>query len=132
MKIEAGKYYRTRDGRKVGPMVNYEWGDRRDDVAFIENYGDGRFWSTSGIYRKGTNDTCDIIAEWTESPVREVTRKEIVPGVYGQIRVYDETCEPGHVCLGSKSVAYHWTVAELTAAIDTLTQIRDAMQEGGE
>ena len=29
----------------------------------------------------------DLVAEWTESPVRTVTRKEIVPGRYGRIEV---------------------------------------------
>jgi len=56
--------------------------------------------------------------------------KRIVPGLYGQIRVYEETCEPGHVCLGSKSVAYHWTAPELRAAIATLTEIADALEGG--
>lgn len=55
------------------------------------------------------------------SPVRTVTttRQEIVPGVYGKVKV----TAGGYVHVNSMSCAY-----ELTAAIQTLTAIRDAMQ----
>ena len=36
MKIEVGKYYRTRDGRKVGPMAQSEW----PECAHIEGQAD--------------------------------------------------------------------------------------------
>ena len=76
MQIEAGKYYRTRDGRKVGPT-------------------------------------------WTDG-----TRKEIVPGVYGNVIVWNDGS-------GDVSVINMRTATELRAVIATLTEIADAL-EGGE
>ncbi len=72
LKIEAGKYYRTRDGRKVGPIV----------VA----QGNGKPWpwkdATRPFYYRETgyscpgaadlhNDADDLIAEWVDEPVTE-------------------------------------------------------------
>ena len=65
LQIEAGKYYRTRDGRKVGPM----WPDDSfSGIAFIEKELDGRGWWPDGTIA-GNNDTCEtIIAEWVDEP----------------------------------------------------------------
>ena len=68
MKIEAGKFYRTRDGRKVGPMFEYTWFDKSDDVAFIETEGDGHYWSVDGKYCKGSSSDHDLIAELADEP----------------------------------------------------------------
>ena len=67
MKIEAGKYYRTRDGQKVGPMalpkpddiyrwnvLGLKWGRFRDDGE------DGN--ATGGTFQAGS----DLISEWSE------------------------------------------------------------------
>jgi hypothetical protein len=126
MKIEAGKYYRTRDGRKVGPMVrtaskvkNRAWDD-----------GSNVGWTEHGAEFNTMLSRNDIIAEWTEGPVREVTRKEIVTGVYGRVMVSKSKTHASDICVElTGGIAF--SRAELTAAIDTLTQIRDAMQEGG-
>lgn len=85
MKIEEGKYYRTRDGQKVGPMRrsncrDYQW------TAFFNN--DNRLWDAFGRRYMESYGSTDLIAEWTDdSPVRVVTRKEIVPGVYDLVKV---------------------------------------------
>src|SRR6478752_3208752 len=80
VKLEAGKYYKTRDGRKVGPLIQSST-DFFGFEGFATWYFDGR--STS--YRKNE----DIISEWSsaESPIREVTRRELVAGVYGRFEV---------------------------------------------
>lgn len=57
--IEAGKFYRTRDGRKVGPMETYN-GD-----GFSFRCGGRTYNSYGGYYSNGSNDL-DLIAEWTE------------------------------------------------------------------
>ena len=127
MQIEAGKYYRTRDGRKVGPMV----ANPLIDYPFKDGSGFMSF-TTDGHRFCADEHHTDIIAEWTEAPtgpVRTVTRKEIVPGVYGRVRVYDETCEHGHVCMGLPA-SYHWTAPELRAAVATLSEIADALEGG--
>jgi hypothetical protein len=62
MKIEAGKYYRTRDGQKVGPA------ERNDGIKIVWNIPiDGRFL---GYLRDGTlcinNPDYEIISEWSD------------------------------------------------------------------
>ncbi len=59
--IETGKFYRTRDGRKVGPMD--EW----ISDQFRERAGDGRYWTVDGV---GHNEAKgeDLIAEWIDEP----------------------------------------------------------------
>lgn len=65
LKIEAGKFYKTRDGRKVGPM------ERREGFLFHE----GWHYNASGecCYRGRSGDCVqkdrEIIAEWIDEPV---------------------------------------------------------------
>ena len=55
MKIEEGKYYRTRDGRKVGPMRLRAL----EGVTYVSvSDEDGRM----------DDDLFDIISEWTDEP----------------------------------------------------------------
>ena len=60
------------------------------------------------------------ISNKLDGPVRTVTRKEIVPGVYGAVGVQDG-------CL--VNVAYMRTADELRAAAATLIEIADALEE---
>ena len=56
MKIEAGKYYRTRDGDVVGPMRRVDW----CDATFTA----GDFtWNEDGSYVLGTPYKLDLISE---------------------------------------------------------------------
>jgi hypothetical protein len=78
MKIEVGKYYRTRDGRKVGPM---------DGRCFKWVVGSGSGvdpeWNNDGTCREGfTTYDDELIAEWTDTPktwgeMTDAERKEI-------------------------------------------------------
>jgi hypothetical protein len=64
MKIEVGKYYRTRNGRKVGPMagVNFKWVRGKDSGLDPE-------WNNDGTCREGfTTYDDELIAEWTDTP----------------------------------------------------------------
>ncbi|MEJ5079760.1 hypothetical protein [Ochrobactrum sp. MYb379] len=68
LKIEAGKYYRTRDGRKVGPVrseLNYfvaaDWHYNADGACGYEGRHD-----PSHDWR----DKHDLIAEWVDEPVK--------------------------------------------------------------
>jgi len=123
MQIEAGKYYRTRDGRKVGPMAQSEW----PECAHIE--GQGGLWNWNGSPHFPFNEDTDspyLIAEWTEaptSPLRTVTRKKIVPGVYGNVIVWNDGS-------GDVSVMNMRNASELRAVIATLTEIADALEGG--
>lgn len=71
MKLEVGKYYRTRDGRKVKIITK----DSHDTYPF--NGDNGHTYTECGnLYWRGTPHGLDIIAEWTDTP--EVgTLKEI-------------------------------------------------------
>ncbi len=130
MQIEVGKYYRTRDGRKVGPMAQSEW----PECAHIE--GQGGLWNWNGSPHFPFNEDTDspyLIAEWNEAPtgpVRTVTRKEIVvtrkeivPGVYGNVIVWNDGS-------GDVSVMNMRTATELRAAVATLSEIADALEGG--
>jgi len=79
MQLEEGKFYKTRDGRKVGPMgySPYEgflpW---EDEVI-------GDLWDDDGTSDSGDND---LIAKWTDEPeTLAVSRVEFENGT---ARVY--------------------------------------------
>lgn len=121
MELEVGKYYRTRDGRKVGPIELGWFGDTGSSSG-------ESWWMGSGAKNKLHERDDDIIAEWVDkpsdtdpsSPVRTVTRKKIVPGNYGKVRV------TGGMYFHVNSMS---TATELRAAIKTLTEIADALEE---
>ena len=122
MKIEIGKYYMNADGEKVGPMVGtmFKWVMGEDDSAIYPFE-----WTNEG---KGSNGAPHLIAEWSEepqqkSPIRTVTRKEIVPGVYGNIVITSSVNDFTMISM----VDHPMTSGELTAAIATLTEIRDSL-----
>lgn len=60
MKIESGKYYRTRDGRKVGPMINEGWSDGEPWTADNSN----RYYTDNGTRVIDAGESDDIISEW--------------------------------------------------------------------
>ena len=73
MKIEEGKCYRTRDGRKVGPMR----GVTGDFVADHEDFDlHNHVWTPNGTQwwvKDGDKKKLDLIAEWTDEPEAEPT-----------------------------------------------------------
>lgn len=63
MQIEAGKYYKTRDGRKVGPMFD----NGSDNELFVWTDGNGGCWAHNGedgnsFGRIGTPTPGDCVA----------------------------------------------------------------------
>ena len=132
MKIEEGMFYRTRDGRKVGPIErrsgynDYVW--RVDGLTLTPDFqttwlADGRF-HTAGHFPE-----FDLVAEWTDEstgPVRTVTRKEIVFGVFGKVMVNEG---PTKGTFNSVSMAPTKDPDELRAAAATLNEIADALSE---
>ncbi len=69
LKIEAGQYYRTRDGRKVGPMEAWCFGGWHSDRA--EHPLNGGVWLDDGTAKyAGAKDSPDLIAEWIDEPVK--------------------------------------------------------------
>ncbi|QWY83257.1 ribosomal L7/L12 domain-containing protein [Rhizobium phage RHph_X2_25] len=61
--IEAGKYYRTRDGRKVGPMETYDLPD--EDLLSAKLDGNSKLFNRDGSHHYKNHDY-DLIAEWVD------------------------------------------------------------------
>lgn len=73
MKIESGKFYKTRDGRKVGPMKRWSYGwlagsGRINASDHIDWYEEGNYNYTH--YPASPND---LIAEWQDEPKKEIS-----------------------------------------------------------
>lgn len=130
MKIEAGKYYKTRDGRKVGPMREL---DRKNtDYPWTDQYGDlpDQRYSDSGK-EIGMGSDYYLISEWQDepSPIRTVTRREIVAGVYGCVEVDNVNSDGVSLWLPRNK---RWSSEELREAAHILNQIAEVLQENGE
>lgn len=73
LKIEAGKFYKTRDGRKVGPIVVDREHDRRYGWTVMHKFSAdyGKAWRADGTFHPdvGTTHGADLIAEWVVEPV---------------------------------------------------------------
>ncbi len=75
LKIEAGKYYRTRDGRKVGPLM----ARNNDSYAFAADIAGDigiRIFQKDGVHGSrwiGNKPNLDLIAEWVDEPVKAAT-----------------------------------------------------------
>ena len=69
LKIEAGKFYKTRDGRKVGPMAAWRMGGWASEGEF--NTG---LWLTDGQPKySNASDSPALIAEWIDEPAAKVS-----------------------------------------------------------
>jgi hypothetical protein len=72
LKIEAGKYYRTRDGRKAGPLM----ARNNDSYAFAADIAGDigiRIFQKDGVHGSrwiGNEPNLDLIAEWVDEPVK--------------------------------------------------------------
>ena len=76
LQIEAGKYYRTRDGRKVGPMVEEtpRWSEWPWDIK--NGQGDLRriLWKDDGTADE--TQGADLIAEWQDDQPAHIITHE--------------------------------------------------------
>ncbi len=82
LKIEAGKFYKTRDGRKLGPIVVAQ--GRGEPWPWKSCYG----WSTYYFKEDGFScpgsihnhrDADDLIAEWIDEPVAKTSNDNAKP-----------------------------------------------------
>jgi hypothetical protein len=80
--LEEGKCYRTRDGRKAGPMESHIYGSKHPWLGFSEsNLTNGDIWAPDGTHgddqdqhgpRIAPNEPAlDIVAEWVEEPAQD-------------------------------------------------------------
>ena len=77
LQIEAGKYYRTRDGRKVGPMLEWRADVKRPFEVDSAAYGTDlftSFWTREGASDEGTQ--ADLIAEWNDDQPAHIITHE--------------------------------------------------------
>lgn len=125
MIVKDGMYCMADNGAKVGPIRRTSQ-KLTDPWPFVCDYNDTNterlYIRTNGETQDGTGDytTPDLIAEWqSDGPVRTVTRKEIVPGEYGKVTVFDD----GFVSVYSVS-----NPVDIRAAAATLVEIADALE----
>jgi hypothetical protein len=126
MKIEVGKSYHTVEGEKA--EIDAHHPSVEDGFQFSGAVGAYRWWwNAEGESQFGDVNT--IVAEWTDSPVRTVTRLEVVPGVYG--RVYVD--ERGGVAFTNGMTVWksgdQLTADELEAAAAVLTELAKAVRD---
>jgi hypothetical protein len=76
MKIEVGKYYRTRDGRKV-----HVRGKAYDGDLFGDYIGETHYWNKEGkaVLVNGRR-AVDLIAEWTDEPAKDEPASQTLSG----------------------------------------------------
>lgn len=60
--IEEGKFYRTRDGKKVGPMVITQWDGRFRTAAHHKT------WLQTGRVSVISERSEDLVDEWADEP----------------------------------------------------------------
>ncbi len=148
MKIEAGKFYRSRNNRKVGPMrplppdhdTGAAWEGHFPGEITRTFYANGRWrpipWRAaarpaSPWLSSHQQTERDLVSEWTDEPTGPViteTVKRIVPGKYGRIEV-GPTYSSGRVdvALGPHGYLLPFSEADLRAAAATLLEIADAL-----
>ena len=122
-------------GAQVGDVVEYQHGGIPGGHRIVasDKPNDNGWWVDADGDEMAQNSPYWRIVRDAGSPVRTVTRKEIVPGIYGRICIdkSEDTekvalCFTGQYAPTGVSVL---TASDLTAAIKTLTEIRDAMQD---
>ena len=114
-KFKVGDVVKRKDGLPIG---NETWGDTVSETAVVIKVKNGKnyFEGKGGYY----NDS--FLELVSSGPVREttITKKEIVPGTYGDVRV--------SVADGLIYVAVVQEKTKLAEAIKTLQLIHDALE----
>ena len=136
LKLEVGKYYRDADGNKRGPMSQDPGFDGLIWDEGDEDRGNDYHWMKDGQAGAGARHAVDLIAEWPDAPtgpVRTVTRKEVVPGIYNRLGVGEQSGDCIWVGLvendGDYDLGSLLNASQLRALAATLTEIADALEE---
>jgi hypothetical protein len=78
--IEAGKFYKTRDGRKVGPISRDSQGRRGHwywQAPYLEGYSAN--WCENGSFYKSDENRNDLIAEWIDEQPAKASNDNAEP-----------------------------------------------------
>jgi hypothetical protein len=80
LQLQAGKFYKTRDGRKVGPLVE----DEDDCFPFI-SHDLSETWRADGTWSLDRQEKhrLDLIAEWTDTPIVTAATVDAINEEYG-------------------------------------------------
>ena len=138
--VKEGHFYRDGHGEKRGPM-------EAEHSYFVDARGWGFYANGQRMAKSGEYHPDHLVAEWVETdaegPVRTVTRREIVPGVYGRVLV----TEAGKGDAGYGGVCVEWcnrngephsqnyrdpalmTAQELRSAAMVLSQLAEALDD---
>lgn len=143
MDMETGTFLEL--GPQPGDVVECvsDWGNSNytNGKHYLVNE-DGLIENDRGSNKIGARSVFRIVSRCAQvreekGPVRTVTRKEILPGVYGRIAVCENDYK--HSVLirladaggeyDEKETGHYFSTDQLTAAIATLTEIRDALEQ---
>lgn len=81
LKIEAGKFYKTRDGRKA-KIERSHYCDSYDFVATVEGRSGNRVYKKNGKHGSrwiANNPSDDLVAEWIDEPVAKPSNDNAQP-----------------------------------------------------
>lgn len=96
LKIEAGKYYRTRDGRKVGPAKPYADYWHVMVGAVWNGYRENGLWGCREATYGAGGVPLDLIAEWTDTPADDtpVLFRDMTPAEKGALLLANHEGKP--------------------------------------
>lgn len=127
LKIEDGKFYWTRDGRKVGRMVKSEFGDYFYDPNRTVT---SQSWNMDGSFIKGQIGNIDLVSECHDhdciSPIVTIIKRELKTGVYGAIHL-SKIYEDGVNIYANTG---KWSASALREAAHLFNQIAEFLEEG--
>jgi hypothetical protein len=81
MKIEEGKFYRTRDGRKVGPMTY----NLKESIFPWMCESSRQTFRKDGYFCLSGDHELDLVAEWTEEPAAPKLWRDMTPEEKGAL-----------------------------------------------
>ncbi len=104
LKIEAGKFYKTRDGRKVGPMLVDSWHESQYGWT-VDHYFEsrmGKAWRSDGTFdsTKGRENIADLVAEWVDESKAQNDNRPTPKFKVGDIVIAKNKSSSGDVQVG--------------------------------
>lgn len=129
MKLEAGKFYKTRNGLKFGPAEEvYPFGNSGWVVPSSTGHP-----ATYDSYGNRISPCCsneeDLVSEWHDGPTRTVTRREIVPGVYGKIFINHSDNNIVSINVRNDFGCVEFNAEELREAAHLFNQLAEVLEE---
>ncbi len=117
-----------------GHSVSFEVKEvTENDVLFVaggsKEYPDGWAWDSplTGVARRELSNLLIINRAPQASPVKTVTRKEIVPGVYGRVDIDDVDEEGVYIRLPRNA---RWEADELRETATIFNELAGALEDG--